>query len=600
MGTAVSPAWPSGRPEGAVRCLHRACTARCQASSPRSWPRRRARARRCAERALRWYEVVARHRSVLHDRRLRAGPLSAGHRRPCRRARGVRPRAAVVELARRRADRQDRSPRRRAYEARRGRRRTCARPRRRWSRSVSIPSGAPGSTHQDPAGGAVGRAAGRRVAGTGRRAARRRPRRARPACGHRALLPDHRARDRGHRPSASASSTWPMTSGRGRGHDRHRGAALHGVSGAGAGRRQVLRGAAAQRSTCRPSASRPSASRSTWPSQQRSANRVARTRATRSLPYRARGRGRRGGGDLRRHLHRGIGRRGGAGGRSRRGRRSRRGAAQRGRPRSGDARRGPRRPRRRAGGPGDDARTLAPPSCTLVSAACRNATLVVGWIGDSRAYWLAADETRGSSRSTTHGRRSRSRKGCPRTQAFADRRAHAITRWVGADSPVDAPQVTTLAPSHAGRLVLCTDGLWNAAPAPGMLATLVEGVDADATPASVAHLLADAALTAGTRDDVTVAVIDINGRRRAAAMTRFTADVYQNEFLALGATDVDAVVTVTAADAAPWRRRRRSPRQRSSIVDASGSMVSPPGSSRPPSRRPGRPSTRSAMAWRSA
>lgn len=154
---------------------------------------------------------------------------------------------------------------------------------------------------------------------------------------------------------------------------------------------------------------------------------------------------------------------------------------------------------------------LALPSCTLVSAACRDATLVVGWIGDSRAYWLAADETRQLTVDDSWAAEQVAEGRLSADQAFADRRAHAITRWVGADSPVDAPQVTTLAPSQAGRLVLCTDGMWNAAPAPGMLATLVEGLDAHATPASVAHLLADAALTAGTRDDVTVAVIDING-----------------------------------------------------------------------------------------
>ena len=56
-------------------------------------------------------------------------------------------------------------------------------------------------------------------------------------------------------------------------------------------------------------------------------------------------------------------------------------------------------------------------------------------------------------------------------------------------------------------------------------------------------------------------------------MTTFTADVYQNEFLALGATDVDAVVTVSASGAAP----AEAPAGAAEIViiDASGSMVHP-------------------------
>jgi hypothetical protein len=56
-------------------------------------------------------------------------------------------------------------------------------------------------------------------------------------------------------------------------------------------------------------------------------------------------------------------------------------------------------------------------------------------------------------------------------------------------------------------------------------------------------------------------------------MSRFTAEVYQNEFLALGATDVDAVVTVTALDAGPAEAPVGA--AEIVIVDASGSMVSP-------------------------
>jgi serine/threonine protein phosphatase PrpC len=153
---------------------------------------------------------------------------------------------------------------------------------------------------------------------------------------------------------------------------------------------------------------------------------------------------------------------------------------------------------------------LALPSCTLVSAACRDGLVVVGWVGDSRAYWLdgasaaqltvddswAAEQVAGGLLSPE--------------EAFAHRRAHAITRWVGADSPPDAPQVITLAPPAPGRLVLCTDGLWNVAPAAADLAQLTESLDPHAAPASVAHHLADAAIARGTRDDVTVAVIDVN------------------------------------------------------------------------------------------
>jgi adenine/guanine phosphoribosyltransferase-like PRPP-binding protein len=56
-------------------------------------------------------------------------------------------------------------------------------------------------------------------------------------------------------------------------------------------------------------------------------------------------------------------------------------------------------------------------------------------------------------------------------------------------------------------------------------------------------------------------------------MTNFTADVYQNEFLALGATDVDAVVTVSASGAGPAQASAGA--AEIVIIDASGSMVHP-------------------------
>ena len=58
-------------------------------------------------------------------------------------------------------------------------------------------------------------------------------------------------------------------------------------------------------------------------------------------------------------------------------------------------------------------------------------------------------------------------------------------------------------------------------------------------------------------------------------MSRFVADTYQNEFLPLGATQVDAIVTVTALDGAPVGE----PPQAAEIliIDTSGSMGWPSG-----------------------
>ena len=153
---------------------------------------------------------------------------------------------------------------------------------------------------------------------------------------------------------------------------------------------------------------------------------------------------------------------------------------------------------------------LALPSCTLVSAACRDGLLVVGWVGDSRAYWLGGASVAQLTVDDSWASEQVAEGLLSPEAAFADRRAHAITRWVGADAPPEGPQVITLAPPGPGRLVLCTDGLWNAVPAAADLARLTQSLDPHAAPASVAHHLADVALARGTRDDVTVAVIDVH------------------------------------------------------------------------------------------
>lgn len=152
---------------------------------------------------------------------------------------------------------------------------------------------------------------------------------------------------------------------------------------------------------------------------------------------------------------------------------------------------------------------LALPSCTLVSAAWRAGEVAIGWVGDSRAYWLGPDGPRQLTVDDSWASEQVAEGLLSPEQAAADHRSHALTRWVGADAPPGAPQVATLHPLTAGRLVLCTDGLWNYAPALEDLVALVAEVEATATPGLLARHLADAAMERGGRDDVTVAVIDV-------------------------------------------------------------------------------------------
>jgi len=154
------------------------------------------------------------------------------------------------------------------------------------------------------------------------------------------------------------------------------------------------------------------------------------------------------------------------------------------------------------------------PSCTLVSAVSRDGDVVIGWVGDSRAYWIAGEDSRLLTVDDSWAQEQVAAGLMSATEASSDSRAHSITRWLGADAPEGPPQLLTLQPTEPGRLVLCSDGLWNYAPTAGDITVLLDALPSDASALTVAHSLADVALARGGRDNITVTVVDIQPRRR--------------------------------------------------------------------------------------
>lgn len=149
------------------------------------------------------------------------------------------------------------------------------------------------------------------------------------------------------------------------------------------------------------------------------------------------------------------------------------------------------------------------PSCTLVSALRRTDEVVIGWVGDSRAYWIDAEQTRQLTVDDSLGQEGIERGMLTPEQAAASPVFHAITHWVGPDSPERPPRVVSLTPDRPGRLLLCTDGLWNYMPTIAELMELMATLPGDASPLSVARALTDVALAQGGDDNITVAVIDV-------------------------------------------------------------------------------------------
>jgi|GEM_PF-997446 len=150
-----------------------------------------------------------------------------------------------------------------------------------------------------------------------------------------------------------------------------------------------------------------------------------------------------------------------------------------------------------------------PPSCTYVAAVVTADSVAVGWIGDSRAYWLGPDGATDEAACLTVddsvvGRIRAGRPVPPGAELHPTSRA--LVRWLGADSTDTEPEVVAFQPTRAGRLVLCTDGLSHYLPDPASLAVRVPG-PTGATPLAIARDLTGFAVASGGHDNVAVAVL---------------------------------------------------------------------------------------------
>jgi len=153
---------------------------------------------------------------------------------------------------------------------------------------------------------------------------------------------------------------------------------------------------------------------------------------------------------------------------------------------------------------------LGAPACTFVGAVWDGAQVTVGSLGDSRAYWVDDDSAQCLSVDDSWLREQLDIGLMTAEEATDDPRAHQITRWLGADAPDAVPSVTVFVPQRRGRLMVCSDGLWNYAPQPVDLAAWLQEAGAERSPIELARGLVDRALARGGHDNITVAVIDVD------------------------------------------------------------------------------------------
>jgi serine/threonine protein phosphatase PrpC len=169
-----------------------------------------------------------------------------------------------------------------------------------------------------------------------------------------------------------------------------------------------------------------------------------------------------------------------------------------------------------------------PPACTIVTALV-GAEVTVGWLGDSRAYWL---NERGSSKQLTLD--------------DAENGSHAISAWLGADSGEPEPHVVQYAPGGPGTVLVCSDGLWNYVEAAEDLAALTLPL-ALTDPHAAAARLVQTALDGGGHDNITVVVVPCPVRAAPGAAPAAGADAGTAETAGTGTTAADIANAATIA-----------------------------------------------------
>jgi serine/threonine protein phosphatase PrpC len=152
------------------------------------------------------------------------------------------------------------------------------------------------------------------------------------------------------------------------------------------------------------------------------------------------------------------------------------------------------------------------PACTYVSvlvtppgSAARAGAVTVGWIGDSRAYWLADGGGRRLTMDDTWTGDMVASGALTEAEGRAHPNAHVLTAWLGADAGTVEPHVATFTPDGPGSVIVCSDGLWNYLPEPADIAAALPAAD----PLTAARALVRIALEAGGRDNITVVVIPV-------------------------------------------------------------------------------------------
>ncbi len=149
-------------------------------------------------------------------------------------------------------------------------------------------------------------------------------------------------------------------------------------------------------------------------------------------------------------------------------------------------------------------------SCTFAAAVIEGHLVVFGNVGDSRVYWIpdAGEQEAPVELSLDDSvAQMRISVGVPREQAENSPQAHAITKWLGRESPDFTPRTGAVTVTSPGWLLVCSDGLWNyVSEAAGLQLLVSQLSDGSSDALPVAQALVRWANEQGGKDNISVAL----------------------------------------------------------------------------------------------
>ncbi len=139
--------------------------------------------------------------------------------------------------------------------------------------------------------------------------------------------------------------------------------------------------------------------------------------------------------------------------------------------------------------------------------------VTIAWLGDSRAYWLGSTPETSCQLTQDHSWCEDVVAAGELSQEQAERspQAHAITRWLGVDAEDVVPSLVTIDLAGPGRLVLCSDGLWNyASGVPEFYQALHHPPGTEAK--VIVRQGVEFALRCGGQDNITIALLELQSK----------------------------------------------------------------------------------------